>query len=369
MEISKRARVIVVGVDTVRGMMVFEELKQRDCELYVLDMIGDVGRQPSPAYENAVSLEQFKANEMEFDLVVYAGISSNVKQTTEKEHFERNLEVPSLLADIIENAMGTRFVYLASKDVVLSRKTQAAYTRAQIEGFHAVIDRLADRAQVIIVGNTHGTLWQGKLSLLNMLPRSIACAIFSPISAIKPTTDVTILGDAILAGFGPQKRIVTDNKLENRFYLLASRAIDLAFAISIIALLFWFLSAVAIWVRLDSSGGAIFAQQRIGKAQREFRCLKFRTMEKNTEQVGTHEVSSAKITKAGAILRRTKVDELPQVWNILRNEISLIGPRPCLPNQQELIKARELAGVFLSKPGISGWAQVHDIDIDRKSVV
>ena len=278
MEISKRDRVVVVGVETVRGLMVFEELQKRDCELYVLDVTGDIGNDLSTGYENVLGLEQFKVNEIEFDLVVYAGISSNAKETTNDEHYERNLHVPSLLANIVGNATRTRLVYLASKEIVLSRHAPSAYTQAQVKGLDAITGRLGGRAQVIVVGNTHGTRWQGKLSLLNALPSGFARMIFAPISAITPTTHVKILVDAILDASGPQKRIVTDNKLQNKSYLFATRVIDLVFAISIIALLFWLLLAVAIWVRLDSSGRAIFSQHRIGKAQREFKCLKFRTM-------------------------------------------------------------------------------------------
>ncbi|MFY9237845.1 MAG: sugar transferase [Roseovarius sp.] len=78
---------------------------------------------------------------------------------------------------------------------------------------------------------------------------------------------------------------------------------------------------------------------------------------------GTHEVSAASITRIGHFLPRSKIDELPQVWNILRNEISLIGPRPGLPVQTALFEARQARGVFAVKPGISGLAQINDIDM------
>jgi lipopolysaccharide/colanic/teichoic acid biosynthesis glycosyltransferase len=82
-----------------------------------------------------------------------------------------------------------------------------------------------------------------------------------------------------------------------------------------------------------------------------------------TAQAGTHEVSASSVTPLGAVLRRTKIDELPQIWNIFRNEISLIGPRPSLPTQTLVVDARRRYGVFAVKPGISGLAQVNGIDM------
>ena len=82
-----------------------------------------------------------------------------------------------------------------------------------------------------------------------------------------------------------------------------------------------------------------------------------------TEQVATHEVNSASLTRVGLILRKTKIDELPQVWNVLKNEMSLVGPRPCLPSQDELISERNKKNVLSIKPGITGLSQIQNIDM------
>ena len=86
-------------------------------------------------------------------------------------------------------------------------------------------------------------------------------------------------------------------------------------------------------------------------------------MQQGTVQAGTHEVSQASVTRIGKFLRGTKVDELPQIWNILKNDISLVGPRPGLPIQRELFEERCAQGVFDVKPGISGLAQINNIDM------
>lgn len=111
------------------------------------------------------------------------------------------------------------------------------------------------------------------------------------------------------------------------------------------------------------TGSPIFCQTRVGKNQQPFMLFKFRTMALDTESVATHLASASSVTKLGHFLRKTKLDELPQLINVLKGEMSLVGPRPCLFNQQELIAERESRGVFKVLPGITGLAQVNNIDM------
>lgn len=107
----------------------------------------------------------------------------------------------------------------------------------------------------------------------------------------------------------------------------------------------------------------LFRQTRVGRNQETFTLVKFRTMSVGTASVATHLASSSSITPFGSFLRRTKLDELPQLWNVLWGDMSLVGPRPCLPNQHELIAAREALNIFIARPGITGLAQVQGIDM------
>ena len=107
----------------------------------------------------------------------------------------------------------------------------------------------------------------------------------------------------------------------------------------------------------------LFRQERVGRHQRPFTLMKFRTMRPDTASVATHLAEASAVTSLGRFLRRTKLDELPQLWNVLRGEMSLVGPRPCLPNQDELIAERQRRGVFEVRPGITGLAQVNGIDM------
>ncbi|WP_226635040.1 sugar transferase [Brevundimonas poindexterae] len=123
------------------------------------------------------------------------------------------------------------------------------------------------------------------------------------------------------------------------------------------------LAVVAIAVRVDSKGPAIFRQHRVGRHEKIFVCYKLRTMAENAPTAGTHEVSSTYVTALGRLLRRLKLDELPQLWNVLWGDMSLVGPRPCLPSQVELIEARRKVHAFDIRPGVTGPAQVNGIDM------
>lgn len=122
-------------------------------------------------------------------------------------------------------------------------------------------------------------------------------------------------------------------------------------------------------VGLFDTGSPIFRQQRVGRYQRPFTLVKFRTMKVDTATVATHLASSASITPFGHFLRRTKLDELPQLWNVLKGEMSLVGPRPGLFNQHELTHEREKHGVYAVRPGITGLAQVNKIDMSTPALL
>lgn len=117
------------------------------------------------------------------------------------------------------------------------------------------------------------------------------------------------------------------------------------------------------------SGSPLFLQTRVGRGQRPFTLVKFRTMRVGTAQVATHQADASAITGLGRFLRRSKLDELPQLWNVLIGDMSLVGPRPCLPSQTELIAARERRGVFAARPGITGLAQVQGIDMSTPDLL
>lgn len=140
------------------------------------------------------------------------------------------------------------------------------------------------------------------------------------------------------------------------------RVIDIVF--SLFGIVFGLPIMLIIYtISLFDTGSPLFFQQRVGRNQQLFTLIKFRTMSINTSSVGTHLVDTTNITKLGSFLRKTKLDELPQLFNVLLGHMSLVGPRPCLSNQTELIEERDRRGVFKVRPGITGLAQINDIDM------
>lgn len=122
-------------------------------------------------------------------------------------------------------------------------------------------------------------------------------------------------------------------------------------------------------IGLFDTGSPIFRQVRVGRHQKPFTLVKFRTMKVDTASVATHLASSASITRFGHFLRKTKLDELPQLWNVLKGEMSLVGPRPGLFNQEELTAERARRGVYAVRPGITGLAQVSEIDMSTPALL
>lgn len=122
-------------------------------------------------------------------------------------------------------------------------------------------------------------------------------------------------------------------------------------------------------VRASSPGPVIFSQTRVGREGALFRCHKLRTMYQGTPSLPSHETPVSAVTSVGKGLRKFKLDELPQLWNVLRGEMSLVGPRPCLPTQTELIEYRRRLGVLQALPGMTGLAQIRGIDMSNPQLL
>lgn len=146
------------------------------------------------------------------------------------------------------------------------------------------------------------------------------------------------------------------------------RLLDLVFSIT--GLVFGAPVLLLIYVLgLFDAGSPLFRQERVGRDQRPFTLVKFRTMRPDTASVASHLADASAITPLGAFLRRSKLDELPQLWNVLKGEMSLVGPRPCLFNQTELIGERVARKIFRARPGITGLAQVNNIDMSTPKLL
>jgi O-antigen biosynthesis protein WbqP len=145
---------------------------------------------------------------------------------------------------------------------------------------------------------------------------------------------------------------------------VAKRVFDVLLVVLALLVLLVPMTVIAVLVRATSEGPAIYWSDRIGRNNTRFRMPKFRTMRVDTPIVATHLMTDpdAYLTAFGRFLRRTSLDELPQLWSIARGDMSFVGPRPALFNQDDLIEQRCRAGVDILLPGLTGWAQVNGRD-------
>lgn len=163
-----------------------------------------------------------------------------------------------------------------------------------------------------------------------------------------------------------------DNKYENYWYIRMKRFFDIVCSVLAIIILFPVIIIVFLLIKLESKGPAIFKQVRSGRYGKPFYIYKFRSMKVNTPNIATNDfVNSDKyITKVGKVIRKTSIDEIPQLFNILKGEMSIVGPRPVILEEEDLISLRAEYNIDNLYPGITGWAQINGRDnIDNKEKV
>jgi lipopolysaccharide/colanic/teichoic acid biosynthesis glycosyltransferase len=154
----------------------------------------------------------------------------------------------------------------------------------------------------------------------------------------------------------------------NNITAIVLRVIDVFLAFVGLVVLFPLFVTIYI-LGLFDTGVPILRQVRLGRNQKPFVLIKFRSMKTDTVHVASHLANKNAITPLGSVLRRTKLDELPQLWNVLIGQMSMVGPRPGLPNQVELTKARALHGVYSARPGITGLSQVNGVDMSTPDLL
>lgn len=359
-EETRHMRIAITGASGFVGKALVEHLARRH-DILVL------GRYPtrlSALFEGrflAFSYDAVGEAFKEVDAVIHLAAALPGTLHTEAEYHAANTALSIELGQTALNERVSVFVNAATLGW-----NQNAYTLSKFaaeKGLDSLVGLKVVHMRLPIV---YSSEFRGRLAVLNRVPAPLRGLAFQAVSALRPTVCLDRVCHAIEAacrGGESGEILVSDRQEGNRIYHGLRLIIDYAFALSIILLFWWLLLLIYLAVRLDSKGPGIFVQERVGRHRKLFNLIKFRTMSVGTETAGTHEVSGSAVTRLGGFLRRTKLDELPQVINILRREISLIGPRPCLPVQVELIEARTARGVYAVLPGITGRSQIDGIDM------
>jgi lipopolysaccharide/colanic/teichoic acid biosynthesis glycosyltransferase len=307
-----------------------------------------------------------------FNCVVHLAVLNNNTAASRDEYFQINVD---LALEVLENAKKNKIPRFINFSTVhaLDPDNQSGYASSKRIAATRIAEAQGIDTRSLYIPAVTGDKLTGRLGALNRLPRPLRRLSVKLFSAIVPTVDIKRVLDSCWTASSEAKfahqQIITNDQSENPFFVASKRLIDIAAALFILLPFSWLLLLIWFAVRLQSTGPGIFAQQRIGQNGRTFTCYKFRTMSNNAPNVGTHEAPIAMVTPLGHLLRRTKLDELPQAVNILLNHMSLVGPRPSLPSQVLVIKERNARGVLAIKPGITGLAQIDNIDMSRPELL
>jgi lipopolysaccharide/colanic/teichoic acid biosynthesis glycosyltransferase len=353
-------RLAITGASGFVGRQIVPLLAAHGVDLLLVGRDPDALRRDFPGCR-ACGYAELEVEARGFDALLHLAVRNNDRPGTLDEFTAVNVDLVCRTLAASRRANIKRFVNVSS---IHALRPGAVHPYAASK--RAAAERLDGEAGVVtlFLPPVYGTEWGGRLAVLNRLPKPLARLLHGALAALRPTLDVTRLASLVMSVDGAEPRlVVSDGQEGNRVYAILSRAGDLAFAVGTIVVFWWLLGLLWLAIRLSSPGPAIFAQRRVGRDGAAFICLKFRTMIVGTAEVGTHEAPANAVTWVGRFVRRAKLDELPQVVNVLRREVAVVGPRPCLPVQTALVAARRRRGVLALTPGITGLAQVNGVDM------
>lgn len=360
-------RIVITGASGFVGRQMVPLLLRGEATLLLVGRDSATLRRQFPDCE-AIGYEDAQISAAGYDMLVHLAVINNNQAASSDDVQQVNVELAAQACAIARAAAIGRFVLVSSVHALQENNSSdyAVSKRLAAERI-AAIDGIA--RVVLFLPAVVGDCFSGKLQLLNKLPRWLSGVLFSMLAAVRPTVHVDVIAGCLLSGApAPDVSpvpvvILSDGQQRNFVFTGAKRLIDIALSLVIMLLLWWAMLLVWAGIKILSPGPGLFRQLRVGRDEKPFTCLKFRTMKITAPNVATHEVSAAEVTPFGRILRRTKLDELPQALNVLKNEMSFVGSRPCLLSQSAVIAARRPRGVFHATPGITGFAQIQGLDM------
>ncbi|WP_375571397.1 hybrid nucleoside-diphosphate sugar epimerase/sugar transferase [Ahrensia marina] len=310
-----------------------------------------------PTFHNTEALGAFA----DVDVVVHLAAALPGTLASEAEYQEANTTLTMNMGEAAAAAHVQIFI-----NATTLGWNRNAYSRTKLAAEDGLNYVPGLRVAHIRLPAVYSNNFSGRLSILNSFPEFLRLPLFQCLGSLRPTASmehVVFSIDNLIELRQKGNYIVSDRQMNNKIYLNLKLFVDYTFSLGVILFFWWLFIFIFFAIRLDSNGPPVFVQKRVGKDRKIFECFKFRTMHIGTANAATHQISEDAITRVGRLLRRTKLDELPQVMNILKRDMSLVGPRPCLPVQKELVEARDELGVYEVLPGLTGLSQVDGIDM------
>ncbi|MEQ8656372.1 MAG: sugar transferase [Hyphomicrobiales bacterium] len=361
-------RFVITGASGFIGSQLVPRLKALDCDLLLVGRDTKLLDQIFPDTLSC-SYDEIAKRAQGFDALIHLAVLNNNVRASADQFIGVNVNFLSQVIASAKSANIQRFVNVTTFHAVDGSRSNYAHSK------RLALQMLEKEEELSIVNVflpvVYGDSFAGNFSLFNKAPVLIKPLLLTLLTAALPTLHVDRFSSFIAHKIknAPSKVLLANPQEENPVFRSVKRAMDLLFCVAVITILGWFLLAVWLLVYTTSSGPGIFAQKRVGLNGKLFTCYKFRTMQRGTKQAGTHEVTSSSVTQVGSFLRKTKIDELPQVWNILRGEMSLVGPRPCMPSQNKLVRERKQLGVLSVLPGITGLSQINGVDMRSPEIL
>ena len=360
-------KIIITGATGFLGRVMVEHLNKFNVELILVGRNLDTLKNDFPKFTSC-SYENLERTGLGASTIIHLAVGNNNQNLTHSEYLQANVTLLNDILTIASKISIKKIINLTTFHVFFDKRN--GYAQSKLVALETL--KMTKNLTIVNIFSPamHGGKFKGKLRIFNSLPVYVCHKAFKFISAFEPVVDLNQVKETIKAevfSFNTLSRdiYVADEKNDNFTYKSFKIFSDIGFSVVVLIIFWWLLLAIWIAVKLSSNGPGLFSQIRVGKDRVPFTCYKFRTMDIKTKNVGTHDVDSNLVTSFGKFLRRTKLDELPQIINIFRGELSLVGPRPGLPNQKELYNERCSRGIFNMKPGITGYAQVNDVDMSN----
>jgi lipopolysaccharide/colanic/teichoic acid biosynthesis glycosyltransferase len=358
-------KILITGATGFLGKCLLNHFNNMDHELILVGRNVDIINQLYPN-RIAINYDDMKSLQIKIDVIIHMAVINNNENLPFKSFFKVNVELYKDILNFASKNSVKKVINLTTLHIFTSKNNN--YTKSKKLALRE--DKNYEDLEIynIFCPMIYGKTFRNKVHFLNLFPSSISAAIFNILSSITPVVNSNSVVKCIEAltietGRIPRNIYISDDKSKNISFKVFKKVIDISFVIAVILFFWWVFIILWLVIKVSSPGSAIFAQKRIGKNGSLFKCYKFRTMNIGTDNVGTHEVDKNSITRIGKFLRSSKLDELPQIINIIKGDLSLVGPRPGLPNQTELFEARNLRDVYAVLPGITGLSQINNIDM------